>query len=359
MSTAPSFMERHDFLIRRLHSLSGLVPVGAFMCVHLLTNASIMAGAQTYQNAVFQIHSLGPALVPVEWAFIFLPILFHGVVGMIIIRGGSVNGYNTSGNLRYTLQRLTGMIAFAFILWHVLHMHGWFHHEAWLANVARPLGGGNFFAYNASSTAGMAMQQHILVPILYLVGVLACVFHLANGIWTMGITWGLWTSPAAQNRANYVAIGVGAVLTIFTVTSIIGFYRVDVSGARALENRMYEASVESGRIAADEHKRWHDTSVTEGHNEEEPAKPTGVAPVEDGGDVDGSVADAEPAPGPEAADGEEAPSPGDLPVRGLPPGELPPPPPATPPTTTIPPVKPVPVISPDLKPEAKPEQPEE
>ena len=49
-----------------------------------------------------------------------------------------------------------------------------------------------------------------VVPFLYAIGVLSCVFHLANGIWTMGITWGVWISPAAQ-RANVVCavFGVG------------------------------------------------------------------------------------------------------------------------------------------------------
>ena len=33
------FLVRHEFAIRRLHSLSGLVPIGAYMVVHLVTNA--------------------------------------------------------------------------------------------------------------------------------------------------------------------------------------------------------------------------------------------------------------------------------------------------------------------------------
>ena len=37
-----SFFERHEFLIRRLHSLSGLIPVGAYMVVHLTVNASVL-----------------------------------------------------------------------------------------------------------------------------------------------------------------------------------------------------------------------------------------------------------------------------------------------------------------------------
>ena len=31
-------------------------------------------------------------------------------------------------------------------------------------------------------------MQETIVPVLYTVGVLSCVFHLANGVWTMGIT---------------------------------------------------------------------------------------------------------------------------------------------------------------------------
>ena len=38
--------------------------------------------------------------------------------------------------------------------------------------------------------------------IAYVVGVLAACYHLANGLWTMGITWGVWTSPNAQSWAN-------------------------------------------------------------------------------------------------------------------------------------------------------------
>src|SRR6185436_13411010 len=104
-------------------------------------------------------------------------------------------------NVRYTLQRATGMIAFFFILWHVLHMHGWFHAKWWVEGIAEPLGGANFSPFNAASTMGAAMNGFV-VPLLYAIGVLSCVFHLANGIWTMGITWGIWITPAAQRRAN-------------------------------------------------------------------------------------------------------------------------------------------------------------
>ncbi|MEZ6105512.1 MAG: hypothetical protein R3B96_05215 [Pirellulaceae bacterium] len=82
---------RHEFLLRRLHSLSGLIPVGAYMIVHLLTNSLTMMGTAPFQNAVYQIHALGPALPLVEWGFIFIPILFHAIFGVVIIFTGRSN----------------------------------------------------------------------------------------------------------------------------------------------------------------------------------------------------------------------------------------------------------------------------
>ena len=67
------------------------------------------------------------------------------------------------------------------------------------------------------------MQAHILVPILYTIGILSCVFHLANGIWTMGITWGLWVSPQGQKRANWVAIAVGVGLSVIGMGALGGW----------------------------------------------------------------------------------------------------------------------------------------
>jgi succinate dehydrogenase / fumarate reductase cytochrome b subunit len=124
-----SFFGRHDFLIRRLHSLSGLIPVGAYMVIHLLTNASILNGVSTFQRNVNTIHSLGRILPLVEWTFIFIPLLFHAIIGVMIIRSGVSNTshYPYTNNYRYTLQRVSGVVALLFILWHVFHMHGWFH----------------------------------------------------------------------------------------------------------------------------------------------------------------------------------------------------------------------------------------
>lgn len=226
-----TFLARHQFLIYRLFSLAGLVPVGAFLVVHLLTNASVLGGAGAFQSRVDMIHSLGPLLVPIEWAFIFLPMLFHAAVGFMIIATGlpNIGSYAYMGNVRYTLQRATGMIAFAFILWHVIQLH-------WLG---APLGGGQFDPHHATSSAAVAIRP-LAVSILYAIGILSTVFHFANGLWTLGITWGLWTSPAAMRRANWVSIVVGVLLGGAGLGALGGMRSIDVEQARAVESRMNE-----------------------------------------------------------------------------------------------------------------------
>jgi succinate dehydrogenase / fumarate reductase cytochrome b subunit len=235
------------------------------MCIHLLTNASTLDSSATFQRAVYQIHSLGSILPLVEWVFIFIPILFHGIIGVVIIRGGLPNygSYKYTSNLRYTLQRATGMIAFVFIMWHVFQMHGWFHFDAWLKGVAEPLGGAQFAPYNAASSLGAAMRG-VAVPLLYGIGVLSCVFHLANGIWTMGITWGVWISPAAQKRADRICAAFGIALAVVGLSGIGGAVRIGNSDAVyeeavEAEDKMWNAKTASGEIDAEKslHKRSH------------------------------------------------------------------------------------------------------
>ena len=258
-SCETSWLVRHEFLLRRLHSLSGLIPVGAYMVVHLLTNSTVLDSPATFQENVYRIHSLGKVLWLVEWGFIFLPLLFHAIFGVIIIRGGLPNNsnYPYARNLRYTLQRVSGMVAFLFIMWHVFHMHGWFHSDAWLANVAEPLGGAQFRPYNAASSLALALRGFV-VPVLYAIGIVACVFHLANGIWTMGITWGVWVSPAAQARANWICVLFGLGLGVVGLSALTGAKTLSVGEALESEDNKFAAKLAADDVDPEqaEHKRY-------------------------------------------------------------------------------------------------------
>ena len=227
-----SFLGRHQFLLYRLFSLAGFIPVGAFLIVHLLTNASVLGGAAAFQSRVDLIHSLGPLLPAVEWMFIFIPMLFHAVMGFVIIATGvpNVGSYSYMGNVRYTLQRATAMIAFAFILWHITQLH-------WMG---APLGGGQFDPHHAASSAAVALKP-VAITLLYAVGIIGTVYHFANGLWSMGVTWGLWTSPAAMQRANWLSLFVGLGLGAAGLGALGGMRSIDVEKAKEIETRMYKA----------------------------------------------------------------------------------------------------------------------
>lgn len=232
MPDIASIFGRHEFAIRRLHSLTGLVPVGAFLFVHFVTNVSILDGPVTFQERVGQIHQIGPiTLLVVEWLFILLPILFHGLIGLIIVLRGKRNllSYPYRENFRYSLERWTGVVVFVFVVWHVFHTRGWFVSPWWLAHVTRPLGGGTFDFEHAAVTASASIQASPLVALAYLVGVLASAYHLSNGVWTAGITWGAWTSAGAQSRANLLALGIALALAIMGLAALWGMYTVAVS----------------------------------------------------------------------------------------------------------------------------------
>ena len=114
----------YSFWLRRLHSLTGIIPVGAFLFEHILiSNASAIGGPIAYARQVRFLASL--PLVPILELFgIWLPILFHALYGFYIWYRGETNvgEYPWTGNWMYTAQRWTGAIAFAYILWHTWTM---------------------------------------------------------------------------------------------------------------------------------------------------------------------------------------------------------------------------------------------
>src|SRR5260370_31526966 len=84
-----------SYLLRKLHSLSGIVPVGAFLAEHFWSNSAALVSAEKYNQTSVELQTI-PFRVFVEWAFIFFPILFHGGVGVFLFVAGWCHGSNNS-----------------------------------------------------------------------------------------------------------------------------------------------------------------------------------------------------------------------------------------------------------------------
>lgn len=199
---------RH-FMLRRLHSLTGLV-FGGYLVVHLIVNATIAQFGEVYQVQVDKIHSL-PLLTFIEWGFIFLPIIYHTVYGIWITITGqpNVGNYPYPRNWFYTLQRISAIIIVLFMLFHVLTLK---------FAVAGSDSALTFNPHNAAASVHNHMEAHWFIAfVIYPLGILASCYHLANGFWTAAITWGLTVSAAAQRRFGYVCGG------LFVLTLVLGF----------------------------------------------------------------------------------------------------------------------------------------
>jgi succinate dehydrogenase / fumarate reductase cytochrome b subunit len=216
MSMNAPTLDRH-FALRKLHSLLGIIPIGVFLCFHLFENSLSVKGGEYFTEHV--IHKIGnmPYVELMEIFFIALPILFHAIYGLIIWFQGRSNvlRYGYFRNWMYWLQRISGVVAFAFIVTHV-----WGTRLQVLISDA--VTKDNLFA----SLAGQI--ENPLVLAWYIIGILASVIHFSNGIWLVLITWGITIGPRSQKIASWVCAIIGLILLVLSAQALRGFIGVSV-----------------------------------------------------------------------------------------------------------------------------------
>jgi succinate dehydrogenase/fumarate reductase cytochrome b subunit (b558 family) len=209
-AAAEAHRQRRHFLLRRLHSLSGVVPVGIFLLTHLWTNARAVYGRDAFNHAVGEIQAM-PLLAYVEVGGILLPLAFHAAYGLVIAAQGSSNvaSYGYPRNWMYLLQRLTGVIAFAFIALHL-----------WQYRVQKTLGAMHWQDFYGALGRDLAMPAMFAG---YVVGLTASVFHFANGVWLFGNSWGLTTSARSMRRAATLCAVGGLALWALGFNTLLHF----------------------------------------------------------------------------------------------------------------------------------------
>jgi succinate dehydrogenase / fumarate reductase cytochrome b subunit len=199
---------KNQHFIRKLHSLSGIIPVGVFMTVHLFINYTATWGIDSYNTAAGFMVNL-PFKYFLELFVIFLPLLFHALYGVYIARQAknNVRGYGYFRNWKFYLQRITGLLAFAFITWHV-----------WETKVQV-----EFSGVEADYNLMANIVDNWISLTLYIIGIVSCIYHFVNGIWTFLITWGITVSPHSQKVTQYISFGLFIVLTFIGIRAILAF----------------------------------------------------------------------------------------------------------------------------------------
>ena len=206
------------FVLRKLHQLTGIVPLGLFFFVHMFTNSKAINGEESFEKAVGDIHEI-PYLLFLEIFGIFLPLLFHSVYGVIISAESRPNvfSYNYGRNWFYFLQRATGIFLFFFLSFHILNLRFGLIPGLNLT----PVAGNSHLAWDIVS-------REFAIPwvmTFYMLGIAATAWHLAYGFWLFAVDWGIVIGEKAQKYALYGCVALAFGLFAIGANAAIAFVR--------------------------------------------------------------------------------------------------------------------------------------
>jgi succinate dehydrogenase / fumarate reductase cytochrome b subunit len=203
--------EGNSFLLRRLQSLTGIIPIGVFLVEHFISNSEATKGALAYNDQVKFLTGL-PFVAVLEWGFIFLPLLYHALYGFYIwYRGESnVGEYPWTGNWLYSSQRWTGMVAFFYIVYHLYYMR--------FSGVHLMNGG-----YNSAFWKVQHEFQNPWAVAAYVIGITAASWHFSYGLWLFCAKWGVTVGEKARKRFGYLCLGVAVALVAIGLITIRAF----------------------------------------------------------------------------------------------------------------------------------------
>jgi succinate dehydrogenase / fumarate reductase cytochrome b subunit len=206
------------FLFRKLHQLTGIIPLGVFLLEHFYTNSKAMTGSADFNNAVRDLQSI-PYIIFIEVLGIFVPLIYHAVYGLFITWEARPNNlaYPYPRNWFYTIQRVTGLILFLFITFHVLNFR--FGLIPGLNEIS--------VAEHPDRAFGIVSGEfrNLWIFVVYLVGITATVWHLANGIWLFAVDWGVVIGERAQRLTGYACIALGLLLLAVGINAQVAFLR--------------------------------------------------------------------------------------------------------------------------------------
>lgn len=196
-------------LPRRLHSISGVVPVGAFLAFHLYVNASASRGADAYNATARRLQEM-PLSMFLEVVLIALPLAFHGVYGLFVgaVEPRGAPDLSRPRRALAVFQRTTGVLLFGFILFHL-----------WTARLVQ--------IHDHESLDLFRLMQALLanpwIRAFYAAGLLSATAHLCAGLYTFADAWGFARSRPARIAAGVAAAVAFAVLTAMGLTSMASF----------------------------------------------------------------------------------------------------------------------------------------
>ncbi len=222
--------------VRRTHSACGLV-FGVFVAEHMAATA-LGLRPQLFEQYIGGVHA-GLRQTPWLEILVFLPLLTLVPFGLFLLAKSGlrydVKKCKRGGKLRFFLQRLSALAILAFIAFHLLTLKDW---GPWSAGTEAPSTAVLTTAAAPAPKAFAASVRQVwsflpsgnttsalrfAVIAFYLLGTVAVIYHLANGLCTGAIAWNLTPSAALQQRSVWVCISFGILLLVFGVAGWYAF----------------------------------------------------------------------------------------------------------------------------------------
>lgn len=193
-----------SFFLKRLHTLTGVVPLGAYLIFHLWQNLSVLGGFELFSERL----KFSPTQSALTLVFVLIPLGVHGILGLLrlYISGNTLGHSRQSGNIRYLLQRVSAVVGGGFLLWHIFQSRQLEGAQAWHEMLVFP---------------GMAFA--------YLIGGLAVIFHYCNGLWSAASGMGFIQGRRTQKVMLVFVILLFVTLAMAFVVTVLRFSTVDNS----------------------------------------------------------------------------------------------------------------------------------
>ncbi|MCO5297336.1 MAG: hypothetical protein M9921_10805 [Fimbriimonadaceae bacterium] len=233
---------KESFFWHKVHSLTGVIPIGFYMLQHLTLNSFSIAGPAKFNSVIGFFESVPKhILLALEIGVLGIPILFHAVYGLFIVGRAKPNFLSTKykwpENRMYGLQRWSGVILFFLLILHVV-----------TTTVNAKINGEEVILWQAWHDKLTANGYIVLV--LYALGVVAASYHLAYGIWNFCIRWGITISERSQLAVQKFSFVFFIVVTALGWGALAGFLVDRDAGVRSnsvhvsAENPMHASLIE-------------------------------------------------------------------------------------------------------------------
>lgn len=196
------------FVRARVGSFVAVVPLSIWVVVHLWHNLSAFSGAEAWTKDVTEYSH--PLAFFASSVVALLPIALHTVWGLTRIFTTRPNKQPFFSNLKYVLQRLSAIGLLLFLGAHL-----------WLATLHPRLTTGRPEPF---ADISHEMNHHGPTLVVYILGVLGIAYHLANGLQTFAMGWGVVASRRGLKKLDVfvwifffalLAMGWGAVYAIW------------------------------------------------------------------------------------------------------------------------------------------------